>query len=78
MSVGDFSDVPRNVVLDDGEFYKIIYEDGKILITTCEERINWLRLELINLVRGFFFIFSFPVFLSKNFFIFKFSFFAQI
>ena len=48
MSVDDYSGVPRNVVLDDGDFYKTIYEDRKILITTCKERIYWLRQELIN------------------------------
>ena len=68
MSGGDYFSVPRNVVLDDGVLYRVIYEDGKILTTSCKQKIHWLRMELKHLV-SFWLIFAihFPTFLTEFF-----------
>ena len=53
MSGEGYYNVPRNVVVDDGKTYKVIYEDGKMLTTTCGEKTYWLRQELLTLVSLF-------------------------
>ena len=56
MSSGDYYNIPRTVVVDDGHMYRVIYEDEKILLTICTIKKFWLRRELINLVSLLFFL----------------------
>lgn len=53
MSGGSYFNMPCTVVIDDGVLYSVIYEDGKLLTTTCSEKIYWLKLEIAHLVSLF-------------------------
>ena len=50
MSVGTRYTMAREVLQEDLNGYRIMYEDGTILFTTDSERVHWLKIESENLV----------------------------